>query len=64
MLYLLESTLHLLVPIGDIGDGDFDYVDAVVDNLYETMDRNYYITKKGYLCRFCFYKEMCDKDFG
>ena len=49
---------------GDIGDGDFDYVDAVVDNLYETMDRNYYITKKGYLCRFCFYKEMCDKDFG
>ena len=32
---------------GDIGDGDFDYVDAVVDNLYETMDRNYYITKKG-----------------
>ena len=49
---------------GDIGDGDFDYVDAVVDNLYETMDRNYYITKKGYLCRFCFYKEMCDKEFG
>ena len=49
---------------GDIGDGDFDYVDAVVDNLYETMDRNYYITKKGYLCRYCFYKEMCDKDFG
>ena len=49
---------------GDIGDGDFDYVDAVVDNLYETMNRNYYITKKGYLCRFCFYKEMCDKDFG
>ena len=48
---------------GDIGDGDFDYVDAVVDNLYETMDRNYYITKKGYLCRYCFYKEMCDKDF-
>ena len=49
---------------GDIGDGDFDYVGAVVDNLYETMDRNYYITKKGYLCRYCFYKEMCDKDFG
>ena len=49
---------------GDIGDGDFDYVDAVVDNLYETMDRNYYITKKGYLCRYCFYKEMCDGDFG
>ena len=49
---------------GDIGDGDFDYVDAVVDNLYETMDRNYYITKKGYLCRYCFYKEMCDNDFG
>ena len=49
---------------GDIGDGDFDYVDAVVDNLYETMDRNYYITEKGYLCRYCFYKEMCDKDFG
>ena len=49
---------------GDIGDGDFDYVDAVVDNLYETMDRNYYITKKGYLCRYCFYKELCYKDFG
>ena len=49
---------------GDIGDGDFDYVGAVVDNLYETMDRNYYITKKGYLCRYCFYKEMCDEDFG
>ena len=49
---------------GDIDDGDFDYVDAVVDNLYETIDRNYYITKKGYLCRYCFYKEMCDKDFG
>ena len=27
---------------GDIGDGDFDYVDAVVDNLYETIDRTIY----------------------
>ncbi len=49
---------------GEIGDGDFDYVDAVVDNLYETIGRNYYIRKKGYLCRYCFYKEMCDKDFA
>ena len=48
----------------DIDDGDFDYVGAVMDNLYETIDRNYYITKKGYLCRYCFYKEMCDEDFG
>ena len=49
---------------GDIGDGDFDYVDAVVDNLYETIDRNYYIRKKGFLCKYCFYKERCDEDFG
>lgn len=49
---------------GNIGDGDFDYVDSVVDNLYETMDRNYYMRKKGFLCRYCFYKEMCDGDFG
>ena len=49
---------------GDIDDGDFDYVDAVVDNLYETMGKNYYIRKKGFLCKYCFYKEMCDKDFG
>ena len=48
---------------GDIDGGDFDYVGAVVGNLYETMDRNYYIRKKGFLCRYCFYKEMCDKDF-
>ena len=48
---------------GDIGDGDFDYVDAVVDNLYETIDRNYFKKEKGFLCRYCFYKEMCDKDF-
>ena len=47
----------------DIGDGDFDYVDAVVDNLYGTIDRNYYIRKKGFMCRYCFYKDMCDKDF-
>ena len=49
---------------GNIGDGDFDYVDAVVDNLYGTIDRNYYTKKRGFLCRYCFYKEMCDKDFG
>ena len=49
---------------GDIGDGDFDYVDAVVDNLYETIDRNYYIRKKGFLCKYYFYKERCDEDFG
>ena len=49
---------------GDIDDGDFDYVGAVVDNLYETMNKNYYIRKKGFLCKYCFYKEMCDKDFG
>ena len=49
---------------GDIDDGDFDYVDAVVDNLYETMGRNYYIRKKGFLCKYCFYKDKCDKDFG
>ena len=49
---------------GYIGDGDFDYVDAVVDNLYGTIDRNYYTKKRGFLCRYCFYKEMCDKDFG
>ena len=48
----------------DIDDGDFDYVDAVVDNLYETIDRNYFKKEKGFLCRYCFYKEMCDKDFG
>ena len=47
----------------DIDDGDFDYVDAVVDNLYGTIDRNYYIRKKGFMCRYCFYKDMCDKDF-
>ena len=49
---------------GNISDGDFDYVDAVVDNLYGTIDRNYYTKKRGFLCRYCFYKEMCDKDFG
>ena len=49
---------------GNIGDGDFDYVDAVVDNLYGTIDRNYYTKKRGFLCRYCFYKDMCDKDFG
>ena len=49
---------------GDIGDGDFDYVDAVVDNLYETIDRNYFKKEKGFLCRYCFYKEMCDGDFA
>lgn len=49
---------------GNIDNGDFDYVDSVVDNLYETMDRNYYMRKKGFLCRYCFYKEMCDGDFG
>ena len=49
---------------GNIGDGDFDYVDAVVDNLYGTIDRNYYTKKRGFLCRYCFYKNMCDKDFG
>ena len=49
---------------GDIDDVDFDYVDAIVDNLYETIGRNYYIRKKGFLCKYCFYKEMCDKDFG
>ena len=49
---------------GYIGDGDFDYVDAVVDNLYGTIDKNYYTKKRGFLCRYCFYKEMCDKDFG
>ncbi len=48
----------------DIGDGDFDYVDAVVDNLYETIDRNYFKKEKGFLCRYCFYKDMCDRDFG
>ena len=48
----------------DIDDGDFDYVDAVVDNLYETIDRNYFKKEKGFLCRYCFYKEMCDGDFG
>ena len=49
---------------GYIGDDDFDYVDAVVDNLYGTIDRNYYTKKRGFLCRYCFYKEMCDGDFG
>ena len=49
---------------GDIGDVDFDYVDGVVDNLYETIDRNYYKKKRGFLCRYCFYKDMCDEDFG
>ena len=48
----------------DIDDGDFDYVDAIVDNLYETIDRNYFKKEKGFLCRYCFYKEMCDEDFG
>ena len=48
----------------DIDDGDFDYVDGVVDNLYETIDRNYFKKEKGFLCRYCFYKEMCDGDFG
>ncbi len=48
----------------DIVDGDFDYVDGVVDNLYDTIDRNYYKKKRGFLCRYCFYKEMCDGDFG
>ena len=48
----------------DIDDGDFDYVDAIVDNLYETIDRNYYKKEKGFLCRYCFYKELCDGDFG
>ncbi|WP_407461525.1 RecB family exonuclease [Methanobrevibacter sp.] len=48
----------------DLGDGDFDYVDGVVDNLYETIDRNYFKKEKGFLCRYCFYKEMCDGDFG
>ena len=49
---------------GDIGDGDFDYVDSVVYNLYETIDRNYFKKEKGFLCKYCFYKEMCDGDFG
>ena len=48
----------------DIGDGDFDYVDSVVYNLYETIDRNYFKKEKGFLCKYCFYKEMCDGDFG
>ena len=48
----------------DIDDGDFDYVDAIVDNLYETIDRNYFKKEKGFLCRYCFYKNMCDEDFG
>lgn len=47
----------------DLDDGDFDYVDGVVDNLYETIDRNYFKKEKGFLCRYCFYKEMCDGDF-
>ena len=49
---------------GDIDGGDFDYVDAVVDNLYDTIDRNYFKKEKGFLCKYCFYKEMCDGDFG
>ena len=49
---------------GDIDDGDFDYVEKIVDNLYETIGKNYYIRKKGFFCKYCFYKEMCDKDFG
>lgn len=48
----------------DINGGDFDYVDAVVDNLYETIDRNYFKKEKGFLCKYCFYKDMCDEDFG
>ncbi|WP_304103071.1 PD-(D/E)XK nuclease family protein [Methanobrevibacter ruminantium] len=48
----------------DIDDSDFDYVDTVVDNLYETIDRNYFKKEKGFLCRYCFYKDMCDGDFG
>ena len=48
----------------DIDGGDFDYVDGVVDNLYETIDRNYFKKEKRFLCRYCFYKEMCDGDFG
>ena len=48
----------------DIGDGDFDYVETIVDNLYETIDKNYFKKEKGFLCKYCFYKEMCDGDFG
>ena len=48
----------------DINDGDFDYVETIVDNLYETIDRNYFKKEKGFLCRYCFYKDMCDGDFG
>ena len=44
---------------GDIDGGDFDYVEKIVDNLYDTIDRNYYKKERGYLCRYCFYKESC-----
>ena len=49
---------------GNIGDNDFEYVDNVVDSLYDTIDKNYFKKEKGFLCKYCFYKEMCDNDFG
>ena len=49
---------------GNLGDNDFEYVDNVVDSLYDTIDKNYFKKEKGFLCKYCFYKEMCDGDFG
>lgn len=76
-IYFTGSKTYRIANFGDIdkdyfssqskdgiGDKDFDYVDKVADNLYETIDRNYYKKNKRFLCKYCYYKDMCDKDFG
>ena len=47
-----------------IGDKDYEHVDDVVDNLYETIDKNYFKKERWFMCRYCYYKDICDKDFG
>lgn len=47
-----------------IKENDFEYVDKISQHIYKTIDRNYFVTRKGFMCKYCFYKDHCDNDFS
>ena len=47
-----------------LGDIDYNQYISYIINGNETIDRNYYKKERGFLCKYCFYKDMCDEDFG
>ena len=46
----------------NIKETDFNYVSTVSDKIYETIERKYFMAKKGFMCKYCFYKKRCDND--